>query len=745
MRLTPRFTLAFIVFATALLLGVGLLAYSSGRALLRSSTASELEGAALRKETNLSNWIVTKKEQLAALAADPAVIEASSRLMASNPASVEFRSAHDEFLSLVKPRLVTSEFLEVSLIEPIDGQVIASTASNEEGMFKNDQLYFLNGKNGSFVENPNYSNALQSFEMMASIPVRASSGELNGVLTARLDVESLNAVINRRTNVHETDESYLVNASNLFVTQPRLISSPAILQQKVRTEDIVNCLQGESGVIETVDYRGVPAFMAYRWLPDRQLCLVVKIDQSEAYIPIRAFGVRIAAISVIALLVAGAFALALSRTMTRPILALQDGVSRFGKGELSLRLDQSSGDELGELAGEFNKMADALVEQQTHLRQRAEEFFNLTLDLLCTIDSSGRLQDLNPAWEQTLGYTVDELRGQMLVNLIYPEDLSGATTALRRVANQKTGRLECRCLHKDGNYSWLAWAFVLSPHDQLLYAAARDVTERRSSEEKLQRQTDELERSNRDLEQFAYIASHDLQEPLRIVTNNIQLLARRYQGKLDKDADEFIGFALEASSRMRSLIGDLLAYSRVGARSKEFAPVTLEKIFARVMEYLSPIVESTHAIVTHDPLPPVLGDNVQMIQLFQNVIENAIKFHGAEMPRIHVGVRQLGERWLFFVQDNGIGIDPQYAQRVFVLFQRLHNEQQYPGRGVGLAISRKIIERHGGSIWVDSELAKGTTLYFTLLPAERWTPALVSPEVVKPRKDTVVDRATDLI
>ncbi|MFT3890955.1 MAG: ATP-binding protein [Anaerolineales bacterium] len=745
MKLTPRFTLAFILFASALLLGVGLFAYSSGRALLRSTTASELEGAALRKETNLNNWVNTKEELIVAMAADPTVIDAASRLLAARPASAEFRNAHDLFLDSVMPRMATSEFLDVSLLDPITGQVVASTSSKEEGTFKDKQSYFLNGKTGPYIEDPYYSDALQTLAMIASTPLRSDSGGLIGVLTARLDVKSLSTVIQRRTNVHETDESYLVNSSSHFVTPPRFISVPAALQQEVRTDDIVRCLQGESGVIETVDYRDVPAFMAYRWLSDRQLCLVVKIDQAEAYIPIQAFGVRITVISVIALLVAGALASALSRTMTRPILVLQNGVARFGKGDLGLRLDQSSGDELGELAGEFNKMADALVEQQTHLRQRAEEFFNLTLDLLCTVDASGRLQDLNPAWEQTLGHSVDELRGQMLVNLIHPDDLNGATTALRRVANQKTGHLECRCLHQDGNYRWLAWSFVFSTEDQLLYAAARDITERRSSEEKLQRQTDELERSNRDLEQFAYIASHDLQEPLRIVTNNVQLLANRYQGKLDKDADEFIGFALDASSRMKGLIGDLLAYSRVGARSKEFTPVILEKIFARVMEYLRPMIESTHAIVTHDPLPSVLADNVQMIQLFQNVVENAIKFHSVETPRIHVGVRQLGERWLFFVQDNGIGIDPQYAQRVFVLFQRLHNEQQYPGRGVGLAISRKIVERHGGSIWVDSEMGKGTTFYFTLMPAERWMPALVPPEVVKPRKDTVIDRATDLI
>jgi PAS domain S-box-containing protein len=438
--------------------------------------------------------------------------------------------------------------------------------------------------------------------------------------------------------------------------------------------------------------------------------------------------------------------MALARTMTRPILALQEGVSQFAKGKLDQRLDGSARDELGELAGEFNRMADALAEQQTHMRRRAEEFFNLTLDLLCTVNASGRLLDVNPAWERVLDYQMDELRGQMLTNMVHPDDLEEMTYAIQQVMNKKTGRFECRCRHKNGEYRWLTWVVVLAPHDQLIYGAARDFTERRAAEEKLRQQTEALERSNRDLEQFVYIASHDLQEPLRIVTSNVQLLARRYQGKLGRDAEEFIGFAVEAANRLRSLIGDLLVYSKMGAHGKEFAPVALETTLDRVMDSLKPLLEETGASVTHDPLPVVWGNEVQMAQLFQSLIENAVKFHGVEAPRVHVWVRHLDERLLFFVQDNGIGIEPQYTERVFVLFQRLHSHEQYPGRGVGLAISRKIVERHGGRIWVDSEPGRGATFYFTLEPAEHWTPAAVPSEVVTPRaKDTVVDRAKDLI
>jgi PAS domain S-box-containing protein len=632
------------------------------------------------------------------------------------------------------------------LIRPEDGRVIASTTTSEEGTFKVNQPYFINGMSGLYVDNPTYSTVLHSFAMTAASPLLTPEGQLLGVLAARLDLASLNVVISRRTNIHESDDAYLVNGSGLLVAEPRLDHDSAVLQTGIHTQDVNRCLQGQSGVIEAQDYRSIPSFMAYRWISDRQLCLVVKIDQAEAFRPIRVFGGTIALISALALLAAAGVAVTLARGLTRPILALQDGVARFANGELDLRLDESSDDELGQLAAEFNRMAATLTEQQTHLRRRAERFFNLTLDLLCTINPSGRLLDLNPAWEQVLGYSRDELHGHLLTNLVHPDDLRLTSAALQRVSKEATGRFESRFRHKDGQYRWLAWMVVTSSQDRLLYAAARDITERHLAEEKLHRQTEELERSNRELEQFGYVASHDLQEPLRLVTNYVRLLARRYEGQLDEDADEFIGYTLEGTERMRNLLSDLLAYSQIGTQSQEQVSVDLEETLKQVVDNLHLMIEANSATITHDPLPSVMADAAQMVQLFQNLIGNAIKFRSKEPPRIHVGAKQLEERWLIFVRDNGIGIDPQYTERVFIIFQRLHKPDQYPGTGIGLAIARKIVERHGGRIWVDSEPGKGATFYFTLQPAQVRKPDVVAPEVTKPRaKDTFTDRATDLI
>ena len=224
----------------------------------------------------------------------------------------------------------------------------------------------------------------------------------------------------------------------------------------------------------------------------------------------------------------------------------------------------------------------------------------------------------------------------------------------------------------------------------------------------------ELDRSNQELEQFAYVASHDLQEPLRMVSSYTQLLARRYQGRLDTNADEFIAYAVDGANRMQRLINDLLAYSRVGTRGKEFKPTDCTAVFDQALANLKVTIEESSAVVARGPLPTVMADKLQIGQLLQNLIGNALKYQGDEPPRVHVTAEQKGTEWVFSVRDNGIGIDPQYAERIFVIFQRLHNREEYPGTGIGLAICKKIVERHGGRIWVESQLGSGATFSFTI-------------------------------
>ncbi|MCE3221897.1 MAG: putative Sensor histidine kinase with region [Nitrospira sp.] len=254
---------------------------------------------------------------------------------------------------------------------------------------------------------------------------------------------------------------------------------------------------------------------------------------------------------------------------------------------------------------------------------------------------------------------------------------------------------------------WVSWKLGCERNDLV------------KAQHELEQSVVELGRSNADLQQFAYVASHDLQEPLRMVSSYTQLLARRYKGKLDADADEFIAFAVNGANRMQRLIQDLLAYSRVSRGSRQGELTSVEAALNYALDNLRNAAHESGAMVTHDPLPTVTGDEKQLAQLLQNLLSNALKFRGPEPPRIHVSAERVDEEWLFSIRDNGIGLDPQYADRIFVIFQRLHNRQDYPGTGIGLAICKKIVERHGGRIWVASEPGKGATFYFTIRNCEQ--------------------------
>lgn len=244
-----------------------------------------------------------------------------------------------------------------------------------------------------------------------------------------------------------------------------------------------------------------------------------------------------------------------------------------------------------------------------------------------------------------------------------------------------------------------------------------DITTFKQTQQALVSRTDELARSNRELEQFAYVASHDLQEPLRMVASYTQLLARRYKDNLDEDANEFIHYAVDGAMRMQALINDLLMISRVGTRGKPLQPCESGLSLEHALINLRMAIEEASAEVTHDPMPRVMADVSQLTQLLQNLIGNAIKFHSGEKPRIHIGVQRRGNEWVISVKDNGIGIAPEFFERIFVIFQRLHGKQEYPGTGIGLAVCKKIVERHGGMIWVESEPGQGATFLFTLSAA----------------------------
>lgn len=365
-------------------------------------------------------------------------------------------------------------------------------------------------------------------------------------------------------------------------------------------------------------------------------------------------------------------------------------------------------------------------------RKRAEEalkasearFRSVTqsaIDAVVSADSTGKILTWNKGAQAIFGYAEEEVLGRPLAILMperYREAHERGLERMRRTGEARViGKtVELDGLRKDGSgfpveLSLSKW----ETNDGTFYGGIiRDITERKRAENALARQAQELARSNAELEQFAYVASHDLKEPLGLVNSYVKLLARRYKDKLDADAQEFIGYAVQGVARMQALIQDLLAYSRVGSRTQPFEPVDCREALKTALANLALPIDESGAVITADALPVVLADPLQLAQVFSNLIGNAVKFRGAETPKIHIGGRREGHEWVFSVADNGIGIEPQYTDRIFVIFQRLHTWEEYPGTGIGLAICKRIVERHGGRIWVESQSGLGATFSFTL-------------------------------
>jgi PAS domain S-box-containing protein len=342
-------------------------------------------------------------------------------------------------------------------------------------------------------------------------------------------------------------------------------------------------------------------------------------------------------------------------------------------------------------------------------------------DPVVIVDAEGVIQIVNRQTELAFGYARDELAGRP-VELLMPSRYHAAHeehrteyTAQPHTRPMGVG-LELYGRRKDGSEFpvEISLSPMRAPDGQLVISIIRDISRHKQDEEQLRAAAADLARSNAELEQFAYVASHDLQEPLRMVASYTQLLARRYRGKLDQDADEFIGFAVDGARRMQDLINDLLAYSRVGTRALQLETVDTGELVDEVVADLAAAIEEAGATVSHADLPIIQADPRQLRQLFQNLIGNAIKFRAERPPRVEIAAKPSHAGWVFSITDNGIGIDAQYLERIFALFQRLHTRDEYPGTGIGLAICKKIVERHGGRLWVESEPGQGTTFWFRL-------------------------------
>ena len=373
----------------------------------------------------------------------------------------------------------------------------------------------------------------------------------------------------------------------------------------------------------------------------------------------------------------------------------------------------------GELVG-FSKITRDLTELRT-AEAKYQTLLETAPDAIVIVNGEGRITFANRRAEDLFGYRPEELDGKEM-EILVPMELRTLHKSHRgdffqspRMREMGAG-MDLMAVRKDGTR--FPVEISLSPLKEAdgisVTAAVRDVTESRLAARQLAQKVEELHHSNAELEQFAYIASHDLQEPLRMVASYTQLLANRYKGRLDADADEFIGYAVDGTRRMKRLIEDLLIYSRAGKGALPASTVDSAQIFQMVLKNLRPGIQESGARITSDTLPAILASEPQLVQLFQNLIGNAIKFRGDRTPNIHVSAAERDSEWIFSVADNGIGIDPKHFDRIFVLFKRLHGNHEYEGTGIGLAICKRVLHQLGGRIWVESEPGRGSTFYFSL-------------------------------
>ncbi|MBE9117591.1 PAS domain-containing protein [Lusitaniella coriacea LEGE 07157] len=355
------------------------------------------------------------------------------------------------------------------------------------------------------------------------------------------------------------------------------------------------------------------------------------------------------------------------------------------------------------------------------LRESEERFRSMANSAPVLIWMSGtdaKCSFFNQIWLDFTGRTLKQEVGKGWTESVHPEDLQYCLdTYLAAFEARKSFEIEYRIRRVDGAYRWVLNSGIprFTPQGNFTgyIGSCIDISDRRDAEQQLLQVNAELRQSNQELEQFAYVASHDLREPLRMVTSFTKLLSQRYSGRLDAEADRIIHFAVDGAIRMQALIDDLLTYSRLG-RKVNLQIIDCDKVLDSVLANLKILLEEVNHAIARSPLPTLQGDRGKLVQLFQNLLSNAIKYHSERPLKINIGVREQKNSWLFWISDNGMGIAPQYQKQIFLIFQRLHTKEEYPGTGIGLAICQKIVEGHGGKIWVESQFGEGSTFYFTL-------------------------------
>jgi PAS domain S-box-containing protein len=645
------------------------------------------------------------------------------------------------------------DFLAI-LIADESGRVVAATDEGALGQGISFNEDFLAGKRTAHLGVPFRKG--DDYRAYVSCPAVTDGGRRFVVLVL-LDVTLLAAILEDKRGLCETEEVYVGTRSaggDVQLLLPTRLDPLTTEGSPQRFAILSRAIGGEEGLIQTRDYRNVEVLAAYAPLGYRDWGMVAKIDVAVAYRPLAMLRTALFGLEGCILLAGVAASYLLARRFSQPILALSEQAAAVAAGDLNARVKVTGADELGTLAAAFNHMiaelASAYATLEQRVRQRTSEMeqsnrqlhdsedrlreqaeilqsvLDSIADGVVVADQHGKFVLWNPAAEHIIGIgTSDtgpqqwsERYGLFLPDTVTPlpadqvplvRALRGECLANEEVFIRNPSRPEGVWVSVNGT--------PLRDRDGKASGGVvvfRDITERKRAAVALEQHAAELQRSNHELEQFAYVASHDLQEPLRTVAAYCQLVQRRYDDKLDREGKEFLAYAVESAARMKGLIDGLLDYSRVQTQGRPFVETAGDAALDHALANLSAAIAESGAKLTRDPLPTVSADARQLVHLFQNLVSNAIKYRGDATPEIHIGCQRKNDHWEFSVRDNGIGIAGEHAEKIFVIFQRLHTREEYPGTGIGLAICKRIVERHNGQLWVASEPGIGSTFYFTL-------------------------------
>lgn len=564
--------------------------------------------------------------------------------------------------------------------------------------------------------------------VVVATPVFDTAGTMIGIWAGGLNLEKLSQLGSA------TFEAKLMQRYGFITDSRGLIIAHQAMPNYVEdqtdfssTPPVKAALAGRQGTIRfksTID--GIEKLGAFVQLTSTNWAVVYVVPVSIALEPINRLSWYLAGLGLLMIILMGLAALLISRQVTRPIERLVAAAAKLGAGDLSQRVAVESGDEIGQLGAAFNTMALSL--QATTLERDRSEAEKLRAqatvaavktahdmienmgDPVILAGPDGRIVGFNQATTDFWGYG-EEIIGTLPTGLVVKRDIPVVSAAIKETLQKGfVTNVQHTALTRDNREVPILLSVALLRDIQgdpiNMVAVARDVSE-------LKKKEVELERSNDELQRFAYVASHDLQEPLRTISSYLQLLEKRYKPKLDGEAREFIDIAVSGANRLQNMISGMLEYSRVETRGEPFEEVDLESTLLQTIKDLQKSIDESKAVIKYDRLPTMIADRRQISRLLQNLISNSIRYRGSTHPQIHITATQKGGEYVFSVRDNGIGIDPEYREQIFIIFQRLHG-REVPGIGLGLAVAKRIVERHGGRIWVESEPGKGATFHFTL-------------------------------